>query len=90
MDSITNKTRLAEKLYRDKLKKDKNEFRLKTQKHKKQNKKNRKGEEDFKKYIHQLQKTKKTKKIQKKKQYEFKKRRKLIRRQTESNKQRSK
>ena len=36
MNSITNKTRLAEKRYRDKLKKDKTKIRLKT---KKQNKK---------------------------------------------------
>ena len=34
-----NKIRLAEKRYRDKLKKDKKEIRLNTKKHKKQNKK---------------------------------------------------
>ena len=34
-----NKTRLAEKRYRDKLKKDKKEIRLNNKKHKKQNKK---------------------------------------------------
>ena len=39
MDGITNKTRLAEKRYRDKLKKDKKEIRLNAKKHKKQNKK---------------------------------------------------
>ena len=39
MDSVTNKTRSAEKRYRDKLKKDKKGFRLNTKKHKKQNKK---------------------------------------------------
>ena len=37
MDGITNKTRLAEKRYRDKLKKDKKEIRLNNKKHKKQN-----------------------------------------------------
>ena len=41
-----NKTRLAEKRYRDKLKKDKKEIRLNNKKHKKQNKKIRKHEED--------------------------------------------
>ena len=39
MDSVTNKTRLAEKRYRDKLKKDKKEIGLNNKKHKKQNKK---------------------------------------------------
>ena len=39
MDSITNKTRLAEKRYKDKQKKDKKEIRLNNKKHKKQNKK---------------------------------------------------
>ena len=58
MDSVTNKTRLAEKRYRDKLKKDKKEIRLNNKKHKKQNKKIRKHEEDYKKYNRQLQKTK--------------------------------
>ena len=73
MDSVTNKTRLAEKQYRDKLKKDKKEIRLNNIKHKKQNKKIRKREEDFKKYNRQLQKTKKLTKIQKKKEYELNK-----------------
>ena len=54
-----NKTRLAEKRYRDKLKKDKKEIRLNNKKHKKQNKKIRKREENYKKYNRQLQKTKK-------------------------------
>ena len=35
MDSIMNKTRLTEKRYRDKLKKDKKEIRLNNKKHKK-------------------------------------------------------
>ena len=35
MDSIINKTRLTEKRYRDKLKKDKKEIRLNNKKHKK-------------------------------------------------------
>ena len=35
MEGITNKTRLAEKLHRDKLKKDKKELRLNNKKHKK-------------------------------------------------------
>ena len=34
MDSVTNKTRLAEKRYRDKLKKDEKETRLNNKKHK--------------------------------------------------------
>ena len=88
MNSITNKTRLAEKRYRDKLKKDKKEIRLNNKKHKKQNKKIRKREEDFKKYNRQLQKTKMPTKLEKKKEYELNKRRKLIRRQNESNKER--
>ena len=54
-----NKTRLAEKRYRDKLKKDKIEIRLNTKTHKKQIK------EGYKKYNHQLQKTKKSTKLQK-------------------------
>ena len=66
MDSVTNKTRLAEKRYRDKLKKDKKENRLNTKKHKKQNKQIRKSKEDYKKHNHQLQKTKKTTKLQRK------------------------
>ena len=53
-----NKTRLTEKRYRDKLKKDKKEIRLNNKKHKKQNKKIRKHEEDYKKYNRQLKKQK--------------------------------
>ena len=87
MNSVTNKTRLAEKRYRDKLKKDKKEIRLNNKKHKKQNKKIRKHEEDYKKYNHQLQKTKKPTKLEKKKEYGLNKRRKLIRIQNESNKE---
>ena len=91
MNSITNKTRLAEKRYRDKLKKDKKEIRSNTKKHKKQNKKIRKIKENYNDYNHhhhhQLQKTKKTMKLQKKKQYELNKIRKLIRKQNESNKE---
>ena len=82
-----NKTKLAEKRYRDKRKKDKKEIRLNNKKHKKQNKKIRKREEDYKKYNRQLQKTKKPTKLQKKKEYELNKRRKLIRKQNESNKE---
>ena len=85
MDSATNKTRLAEKRYRDKRKKDKKEIRINNKKHKKQNKKIRKHEEDYKKYNRQLQKTKKTTKLQKKKQYELNKRKTLTRKQNESN-----
>ena len=83
MNSITNKTRLVEKRYRDKLKKDKKEIRLNF---KKQTKKPRKSEEDYKKDHRQLHKTRKTTKLQKKKQYELNKGRKLIRKQNESNK----
>ena len=83
-----NKTRLTEKRYRDKLKKDKKEIRLNNKKHKKQNKKIRKHDvEDYKKYNRQLQKTKRPTKLQKKKEYELNKRRKLIRIQNESNKE---
>ena len=39
MNSATNKTRLGEKRYGDKLKKYKKQLRLNTRKHKKQNKK---------------------------------------------------
>ena len=70
-----NKTRLAEKRYRDKPKKDKKEIRLNNKKHKKQSKKIRKHEEDYKKYNHQLQKTKRPTKLQKKKEYELNRRR---------------
>ena len=86
MDTVTNKTRLAEKRYRDKLKKDKKEIRLNTKKHKKQNKRIRKIKENYDDYNHQLQKTKKITKLQKKKEYELNKKRKLIRIQNESNK----
>ena len=82
-----NKTRLAEKRYRDKLKKDKKEIILNNKKHKKQNKKIRKHEEDYEKYNRQLPKTNRTTKLQKKKKYELNKRRKLIRRQNESNRE---
>ena len=85
MDSVTNKTRLAEKRYKDKLKKDKKDIRLNTKKHKKQKKQIRRSKENYKKHNHQLQKTKKTTKLQKKKQYELNKRRGLIRKQNESN-----
>ena len=64
MICVTNKTRLAEKRYRDTLKKDKKEFRLNTEK---QIKTIRKGEEDYERYSRQLQKTKNTTKLQKKK-----------------------
>ena len=65
----------------------KKEIRLNTKKHKKQNKKIRKSKEDYRKYNHQLQRTKKTTKLQTKKQYDLNKRRKLIRKQTEANKE---
>ena len=45
MNSVTIKLRLAEKRYREKLRKDKKGIRLNTKKHKKQKK--RKSEEDF-------------------------------------------
>ena len=80
-----NKTRLAEKRYRDKVKKDKKEIRLNNKKHKKQNKKIRKHEEDYKKYNRQLQKTQRPTKLQKKKEYQLNKKRKLIRIQNDSN-----
>ena len=82
-----NKTRLAEKRYRDKLKKNKKEIRLNIKKHKKQNKRIRKIKENYNDYNQQLQKTKKTTKLQKKKAYELNKRRKLIRIQNESNRE---
>ena len=78
-----NKTQLAEKRYRDKLKIDKKEIRS----NKKQNKKNGKIKENYNDYNRQLQKTKKTTKLQKKKQYELNKRKTLIRIQNESNKE---
>ena len=67
MDSITNKTRLAEKRYRDKLKNDKKEIRLNTKKHKKQNKRIRKIKENYNDYNQQLQKNKKDNEITKEK-----------------------
>ena len=87
MDSVMNKTRLTEKRYRDKLKKDKKEIRLNTKKHKTQNKRIKKIKENYNDYNQQLQKTKKPTKLQKKKEYELNKRRKLIRRQNESNRE---
>ena len=87
MNSVTNKTRLVEKRYRGKLKKDKKEMRSNTKKHKKQNKKIRKNKENHNNYNRQLQKTKRPTKLQKKKEYELNKRRKLIRRQNESNRE---
>ena len=81
------KTRLAEKRYRDKLKKDKKEIRLNTKK----NIKNKIKElEKLKKtmtiIIVSYKKQKKTK-LQKKKEYELNKRSKLIRKQNESNRE---
>ena len=67
MDSVTNKTRLAEKRYRDKLKKDKKEIRSNTMNYKKQNKKIRKIKGNYNDYNHQLQKTKKDNEITKEK-----------------------
>ena len=87
MDSLTNKTRLAEKRYRDKLKKEFKKIRSNTEKHKEQNKKIRKIKKNYKDYNQQLQKTKKTTRLQKKKQYEINRIRKLIRKQNESNKE---
>ena len=86
MNSVINKTRLAEKRYRDKQKKDKKEIRLNTKKTK-NTKKIEKNKENYNDYNHQLQKTKKTTKIQKKKQYELNKRKTLIRKQNESNRE---
>ena len=59
-------------------------------KHKKQNERIRKIKENYDDYNHQLQKTKKPTKLQKKKEYELNKRRKLIRRQNESNRKKTK
>ena len=85
MNSLVNKTQLAEKRYKDKLKKEKKEIRLKNKKPKEQNKNFGKSKEEYKKYKRQLQKTNKTTKLQKKKQYELIKRRTLIRKPNESN-----
>ena len=49
-----DKTRLAEKRYRNKLKKDKKEIELNNKTHKKESKECRKSEEDYKKCNHQL------------------------------------
>ena len=46
MSSIMNRTQLAGKQYRDKLRRDKEEIRLNTKKLKKQNRKIRKSQED--------------------------------------------
>ena len=67
MNSVANKTCIAEKRYRDKLQKDKNEIRLNNEKQIKQNEKIRKSRETYKIYNCQLQKTKKTTQLQKKK-----------------------
>ena len=81
-----NKTRLTEKRYRDKIKKYE-EIRLNNKKHKKQNKRFTKIKENCDDYNRQLQKTKKSTKLPKKKEYELNKRRKFIRRQNESNRE---
>ena len=87
MNSVTNKTQLAEKRYREKLKEDKREIRLNTKKQKKQKEKIRKLENNYNEYNHQFQKTKKTTKLQKKKQYELNKRKSLNTKQNESNRE---
>ena len=84
MNSVMDKTRLAEKRYKAKLKKRFEKIRLNNKKHEKQSKEIRKSEELYKNYNHQLQKTKTKTKLQKKKQYELNKRRALIRKQNES------
>ena len=86
MNSVTNETRLVERPYRNKIKKDKKKFLwiLKNIKNK------MKKIENCNDYNHQLRKTKKSAKLQKKKEYEVDKRRKLIRRQTETNKEKNK
>ena len=45
MNSVINKTRLAEKRYEDNYKKDKEEVRINTKKHRKRKKQIRKSEE---------------------------------------------
>ena len=81
MNSVTNKTRLAEKRYRDKLKQ---EIRFKTKKHKNEFEKIKKMKKIVKStidaYNHQIRQQN-----YKKNEYELNKRRKLIRKQTESN-----
>ena len=57
------------------------------QKNIKKNKRIRKIKENYDDYNHQLQKTKKPTKLQKKKEYELNKRRKMIRRQNESSRE---
>ena len=64
MNSVTNKTRLFEKRYGDKVKNDKKESKLLG-----------KSQEGYIKFNHQIQKNKKTTKIQKK--YELNKRKKV-------------
>ena len=87
MNSVKNKTRLAGKRYRDKLKNDKKEIRLKTKEHKKQIKKIRKTEENYEKYNHPIQKTKKSTKLHEEKQCELNTKRTLIRKQKESDRE---
>ena len=65
MDSVMNKTRLAEKRYRDKVKKDKKEIRLNTRKPKKQ-KKSMKIKKILKNTIINYEKQKKTKNYKRK------------------------
>ena len=79
-----HKKQLAETQYRDKLEKDKTEFRLNTKKHKRKNKKVKKIKEECKNYTHQLQKYKNGKKLQKKKLYEFSKRTALVTKQSKA------
>ena len=84
MNCIMNKTRLVEKRPGVKLKKDRKEFKLNNEKHKKQNKKNIKSDEIYKKVQSSITKNKNDK-ITKNKEYELNKRRKLLREQNESN-----
>ena len=74
MDSVTNKTQLAEKRYRDKRETDKEEVRLNNKKHKYKIKKLENMKKIIKNIIGSYKKQKSTK-IQKKKQYELNKRR---------------
>ena len=64
MNGVRNKTKSTEKRYRDKLKGDNKEIRLK--KLNEQNEKIRKIKEDYNFYRNHLQKTKKAKNLQKK------------------------
>ena len=85
MNSVTNKTRLAEKRYRDKIKENKKEIRLDT---KKQNKRKlEKLKKTITIIIIKCKKEKKITKLQKKKQYDLNNRRTLIRKQNESDKE---